>query len=342
MSAYFENGFMVEEPAWHGLGAVIPKDHPATTDVKEAIKVAGLDWKVFKVPLFVPKSASVASDDDEAISISIPKDARGKRAIGHWGVFRDSDYRFIGCVGKKYSILQNKKAFEWFQPWLDSGSVKFETAGSLYDGAVVWVLGKVQQDDDEIIPGDAVKRYILLSTSHDGSQATYAGFSGIRVVCANTLRFAQDHGSSKLLKCRHTKGQNETLKLIQKTMDLANEDFKATADQYRLLARTTIKQDDLVSYVKVVLKTDEGTEAKPKELSTKMGNIIDRIVDNYRNGRGSELATGTAWGAYNAVTEWLSYDRGTVGEKRLKSLWFGDGARLNQRALDVAVQHLAN
>lgn len=333
MPAYFENGFMVEEPAWHGLGAVIPKDHPATTDVKEAIKVAGLDWKVIKVPLAVPDLESVPSEADAAVQIAIPQQVRGKRAIGRWGVFRDSDWRFIGDVGKRYTILQNEKAFAWFQPWLDQGIVKFETAGSLYNGAVVWVLGRVQQDDDEIIPGDTIKRYILLSTSHDGSQATYAGFSGIRTVCANTLQLAQTSANSKLLRCRHTKSQEQTLALIRDTMTLATQEFEATAEQYRLLARTTIKKDDLVSYVKLVLKVDPDE----KELSGRRTNIIDKIVDNYRNGRGSEVAGQTAWGAYNAVAEWLSYDRSS-GEKRLKSLWFGDGAKINQRALDVALQ----
>lgn len=47
MSADFESGFFVREPAWHGMGTVI-KDAP---DSKTAIKVAGLDWKVLQAPM---------------------------------------------------------------------------------------------------------------------------------------------------------------------------------------------------------------------------------------------------------------------------------------------------
>ena len=45
-----------------------------------------------------------------------------------------NDDSILGIVGPDYVPLQNKDAFEWFQPFLDTESVTLETAGSLKVG----------------------------------------------------------------------------------------------------------------------------------------------------------------------------------------------------------------
>jgi hypothetical protein len=63
-------------------------------------------------------------------------------------------------------------------------------------------------------------------------------------------------------------------------------------------------------------------------------------VDLSETGRGYQTMRGTWWGAYNAVTEYLGYEAGnkkTTQEGRLGSLWFGRGQRINDRALELAV-----
>jgi hypothetical protein len=64
-------------------------------------------------------------------------------------------------------------------------------------------------------------------------------------------------------------------------------------------------------------------------------------VDNcplYESGRGNNLpgVKGTLWAGYNAVTEYLAYSRGKTDDSRLDSLWFGDSAKVNARAMEVA------
>jgi len=49
MPHYFESGFSVREPMWHRLGTVLG-DHPA--DVSATCRLAGLDWKVARRPLY--------------------------------------------------------------------------------------------------------------------------------------------------------------------------------------------------------------------------------------------------------------------------------------------------
>ena len=112
--------------------------------------------------------------------------------------------------------------------------------------------------------------------------------------------------------------------------------FQATAEQYRLLAHKSVNQADLQRYVKKVLKVKEDG----KDAGTRMNNIIEEIVGLAEAGRGNDLPSirGTYWAAYNGVTEWLAYGRGSKPQTRLDSLWFGDSAAMNRQALATALE----
>jgi hypothetical protein len=68
---------------------------------------------------------------------------------------------------------------------------------------------------------------------------------------------------------------------------------------------------------------------------TRILNQIQRVTELFETGIGNKGQT--AWDAYNAVTQWLNYERGNSVDTRLNSLWFGDSAKLSKRALDCAL-----
>jgi len=170
-----ENMFYVGDVPWHGLGMPL-EDTPT---IEDAIIYAGLDWDVSRIQLVM-----------EGTDIQVPAFAN----------VRSTDRKVLGVVGPSYRPLQNLDAFQWFQPYLDSGDVALETAGSLRDGRHIWILARIKQDPIEIVKNDPVAAYILLSNSHNGTASIRAGFSAIRAVCMNTLAAAHDAKSSKLLK----------------------------------------------------------------------------------------------------------------------------------------------
>jgi phage/plasmid-like protein (TIGR03299 family) len=300
---------------WHGLGTGLEEgdlyDWPA------ASKKAGLDWEVELAPL-------------------ITADTQAK--VTHRAVRRTSDSKVLGVVGPRYAPLQNKDAFAWFTPFLDAKEAALHTAGSLRGGSRVWVLAKLNRDPLVIASGDEVEKYILLSHGHDGSLAVRAGFSPIRVLCANTLAMAHGSDASKLIRLKHTKDVLENLANVREIMNLANQEFEATAAQYRLLARKSINQQDVRRYVRRVLKIDGD-----QDISTRTTNIVEEIVRLAEAGRGNDLPSvrGTLWTAYNGLAEWLTYNRGRSEDNRLNSLWFGDSANLNRHALEVALDMAA-
>lgn len=296
---------------WHGLGTAL--DEADLYDWPKACEKAGLGWDVELVPL-------VTADNQAKVESK--------------AVRRSSDGRILGVVGPRFTVLQNRDAFAWFQPFLEAKEAALATAGSLKSGSRVWVLAKMQRDPLVIVQGDEIEKFILLSHGHDGSLAVRCGFSPVRVVCSNTLAMAHGSAASKLIRVKHTKDVHQNLENIREVMNLANAEFEATAEQYRLLARKSINQADLTKYVKRVLKVDDA-----EEISTRAKNTVAEIIALCDSGRGNNLpsVSGTYWTAYNGVSEWLSYNRGRNADTRLNSLWFGDSANLNRQALETAL-----
>jgi phage/plasmid-like protein (TIGR03299 family) len=316
MTAEVESMFSLKEVPWHGLGRIL--DNPPTTE--EAIRCAGLDWEVKLVPL-------TAKLDGEEL-----------QDIDRWATVRATDRKVLGTVGGTYRPLQNVDAFKFFQPALDAGEAHLETAGSLREGRRVWVLARLKQDPIEIVPGDAVMSYILLSNGHDGSMAVRAGFSSIRVVCANTLAAAHEGQASKLLRVRHTENTAKTLDEVRDIMDLGRREFVASTEKMRALARKGVNVEDLKEYVRLVFQP-KVTMTTETEQKAKCDRLMGKIIPLFEVGRGNDMpgVKGTMWAAYNAVNEYLGWERGR-NDTRLDSLWFGDGANVNRRAFDLALQ----
>ena len=171
MPAQIESMAYFGKVPWHGLGTALEE-----ADLyywPTACEKAGLAWDVELVPL-------------------VTADTQAK--VENKAVRRTSDGRILGVVGPRFTVLQNKDAFKWFEPFLAAKEALLHTAGSLQDGSRVWVLAKLKRDPLVIAEGDEVEKFILLSHGHDGSLAVRCGFTPIRVVCQNTLSMA--HGSA--------------------------------------------------------------------------------------------------------------------------------------------------
>ena len=296
---------------WHGLGTEINQD----TSFWDAFELAGLDWEVDTKPLF--------TGDGEKVS--------------HRAAYRVSDGRILGIVGKRWTPLQNRDAFEIFEPLVDAGEMVIHTAGSLRNGERIWALCQLNQDNSEIVAGDEVAKFVLLSNGHDGKLAVHFGFTPIRVVCANTEALARGSKASKLVRVRHSRFVKQNVQDLRNVMNFANQEFEATAEQYRYLASKGINSEDLAKYIKIVLGIGEKSA---DEMTTRSKNIVSSIEDLFESGRGSDIAgvRGTYWGAYNAVTEYLNYSKGRTANNRMDSVWFGQNGTMNQKALDTALE----
>lgn len=319
MAHQVEQMFSVKETPWHGLGRII-QEAPTAED---AIRLAGLDWKVVEQPIYRDAGATFRNGVEyQAITT-------------HKSVVRESDNTVLGVVGENYTPLQNSEAFEFFNPFIESGLAQFETAGSLRNGRTVWVLARLNRAPIEVGKGDTVNKFLLLSNGHDGSMAVRTGFTPIRVVCANTLAMSHEGKSSQLLRIMHSRQVTTRLEAVRDIVNAADAKFEATAEQYRRLVKSDVDQKALKAYVEVVFGFSAVEEERRAMAKDRITADITRL---FETGRGQDLpaARGTYWGLYNAVTEYLSYEKGRTDDSRLNSLWFGDARLLNNRALEMA------
>lgn len=297
------------EVPWHGLGNLMPDT--ARYDIDECIKLAGLDFTVDTCPLYMADG----------------------REVSHRAVVREKDNAVYGVVGPQYTPLQNQDAFDWFQPFLDTKACQLHTAGSLFDGKKIWVLAQINSENSVIVKDDEIAKFILLSNSHDGTTSVRVGFTPIRVVCANTMAFAHGHKDSSLIRLRHCVNVKTNLENIREIMDVANLQFEATAEQFRLLASKNINAADLDKYVRKTLDIKEG------EISTRSQNILEGVFARFTMGHQDMPGVrGTYWAAYNAVNEYLNYVHGRNVDNRMNNLWFGPNATTNDKALENALQ----
>lgn len=340
--------FSVREIPWHALGTVL--DAPPT--IAEALAAARLDWQACLEPAYTaaaydadPVIAALTDAGADADTITrivalLPDFTLGE-ALETRAVRRSDLLTKIGEVGPGFRPVQNADAFGWFSPLLDEGLVTLETAGSLWGGSRIWIMARLAADPVEVAAGDAIDPYLLMTHGHDGRLAIRVGLTPVRVVCNNTLTAAL---AGDLIVIRHTRNVADMLGDAREAIRAEVHRFAASADAWRFLARATCDEADLERYVRAVFGAgeigDDGEADPPAEGRTGAGSrVLPKISALWEAGRGAR--PGTWWGAYNAVTEYLTHERGADPERRFAALHFGEGRRLGARALTFAL-HLAD
>lgn len=301
---------------WHKLGKVV-EGQPTSAD---ALKLAGLDWKVRCEPLQLESA-------EWRTAAKIPARA----------VVRDSDASVLGVVGMDYTPLQNAEAFAIADDLWAAGA-RWESAGSLYEGRRVWMLCRMRPQDggDEIAPGDVVRPYLLVTTSHDGSAAVRVMLTSVRVVCANTLRMAlgASRGRGDALSIRHTSGVVDRSGEAARVVARAENIRGAWVAYARKMAATRISDATARALAYSALAVDPVEAAKGGRQGAKMHEINARL-------RGANNAPGTLWGAVNAVTEFTSHSARagrSVGIERMMNANDGGGDGANQKVWTAALE----
>lgn len=325
MPAYFDKGLMVGKTAWHEGGTNIPADDPRRFDIEECLKLADMDDTIHLGRCFF-----YLDDVDGEPCAEVEGQLCTVRE------YSDGTFRGLGAVGARYKPFQPRQQFEFMQPWLETHELAIETAGTLEGGKVDWVLAKILRGNIDLGGGDEISKYLLVSNEHTGRQAIHVGFTPVRVECANLLRMAHGHAESKLLKVRHTKSQDIAMATIRETIELIDQEFAATAEQYRTMMRCKVSMADLRAYVKLVNGIDP--ETSDKAISGKIRNRINDMVRFAVSGMGQSPSELTVWSGYSGVTQFLSHNYAATNEKRLVSLLKGTANQMNQRAFELAMQ----
>jgi phage/plasmid-like protein (TIGR03299 family) len=307
------------EAPWHQLGSRLPARQPIEVWAQQA----GMDWSICETPVryiakeTAPKGNILAFEDQKVL-------------------YRSDTQAALSVVSKRYKVVQPRAVLEFYRDLTQVSGYELETAGVLKEGRKFWALAKTGKQT--VLKGkDLVQGYILLATSCDGTLATTATPTTVRVVCANTLAMALN-GASGAIKVPHSTTFDP--QLVKSQLGIAVSQWDTFMDRMKALSERKVKSREADKFLlKVMGLTDEAANAPENMVHTRALKQVQALYAG--QGRGAELtsAKGTAWGLLNAITQHTDHERRARSrDYRLDSAWFGAGATLKQRALDHALQ----
>jgi phage/plasmid-like protein (TIGR03299 family) len=328
----FENGeasmMYVGDVPWHGLGTRL---EAAPQTAEAAIIAAHLDWQVGLMPIFAGGKGRY---------YNIP----GRQAVVRLDKWGDEDCPIYGLVGPEYTPLQNRDAFSFFDPLVESGGLTYETAGSLGKGERVWVLAKVNGPKGPMmIKGkDMVDKYLLLSNGHDGRTAVQVRFTPVRVVCQNTLSWALA-GNHDMFKVYHDPRLHRRLDDAQESVKAVLGHYENIEKRFQEFAAFEMTKDRLNLYVGGVFpdptRKKGQSERSFEEAKAKSLGFRNESARLFEEGKGNSESgiRGSLWAAYNGITELVDHHWTYKSPwQRMNSICFGEGERLKHRAFDQA------
>jgi phage/plasmid-like protein (TIGR03299 family) len=339
MSANVESMFFTgaREKIWHGLG----KEVGETLTSGEAIVAAGLDWRIEARDIHLPgDTAPIAGYKANVRTGAKMHDKDGNEMFDDAGNPMFHADSVLAVVSDKYQIVQNREAFAFVDDLIGGGDVRYDTAGSLRGGAVVWMLAKMPEKE---ILGDKVEPYLCFSNSHDGSSGIRICMTPVRVVCNNTLNIAIS-GATRSWTTRHVGKIDDRVAEARYTLRLADEymdGFKTLAERYSAQAISEKQYQEIIEEIFPLPVEPDTKEDKRRVSNTRVSHTqyLWNLVLFCYNQPDIAKFRGTKYGVLNAVSDAVYHGKPLrVTENYRENLW---GKSMNGNPiLDKAVRVL--
>lgn len=322
MPSYFERGFCVREPSWHGEETLL--DHHPTLEEARAI---AHPWEPVREKLFrkQPEAISVAIEGmKSALEAGHLTPAMLEAEMNHLlersfkevddfqAIKRDDTNALLHVAKDSFGIFPNYGLYEIMEVFLGQGAL-VETGGTINDGRQVYLLAYLPEPFK--VPGDTSETYPYLAilNAHDGTSALRLLPTNVRIVCWNTFNYAsliaEQSGVQYVFK--HTATVKERV-----------EEAKTALSQVRVQSEKYLELATELTGLKV---TDESLAdflvdflPSPEE----HGEVItDRVRENiltarkafkqiYLDSATTEGIRGTGYGLFQAAGEYLDHIRG--------------------------------
>ena len=341
MAHQVEQMAYVGDTPWHGLGNQLTQHQPIEVWAKQA----GMDWRIES------SNVSYMAQNERGQSIIMPFEEQ--RVL-----YRSDTHAPLSVVSQRYQEVQPMEILEFYRDLTEQSGFELETAGVLKGGKKFWALARTGQST-ALKGKDVSKGYILLATACDGTLATTAQFTNIRVVCNNTLAIALRGQSSSagVVKVPHsTKFDADKVK---QQLGISVRAWDEHMYEMKQLTQRKVTQGEAAAYFDAVFNNTSlsiadqeeniiqfyrnmATPNPAKEKSEPNGRAMTKVMDMFNGqGRGAELSSAkdTAYGLLCSITEFADHERRAMStDHRLDSAWFGAGAALKQRGLEQALR----
>lgn len=346
MAHQVETMAFVGQTPWHGLVNQLTRNQPLEVWAQQA----GMDWRIES------SNVSYMTKNERGQNIIMPYE--DQRVL-----YRSDTHAPLSVVSQRYQEVQPMEILNFYKDLTEQSGFELETAGVLKGGRKFWALATTGQST-ALKGKDVSNGYILLATACDGTLATTAQFTSVRVVCNNTLAIALrgQNSSAGVVKVPHsTKFDAEKIK---QQLGISVHAWDEHMYEMKQLSQRKVTQQEAAAYFDAVFNNtnlniaeqDESiiqfyrNVATPKQINSSKtdnktepnGRAMSKVMTMFNgHGRGAELASAkdTAYGLLCSITEFVDHERRAISkDHRLDSAWFGVGANLKQRGLEQALR----
>ncbi|MDN8287004.1 DUF932 domain-containing protein [Acinetobacter baumannii] len=342
MAHQIETMAFVGQAPWHGLGNQLSQNQPIEIWAQQA----GMDWRIES------SNVSYIAKNERGQSILMPYEEQ--RVL-----YRSDTHAPLSVVSQRYQEVQPKEILEFYRDLTEQSGFELETAGVLKGGRKFWALARTGQS--AALKGkDVSNGYILLATGCDGTLATTAQFTSVRVVCNNTLSIAirgQTSGEGVVKVPHSTKFDAEKIK---QQLGISIKTWEEHMYEMKQLTQRKVTQQEAAAFFDAVFNnttmsvTDQeesiiqyylkaaSIDKKSNSKSEPNGRAMSKAMEMFNGqGRGADLSSAkdTAYGLLCSITEFVDHERRAMSrDHRLNSAWFGMGATIKQRGLEQALE----
>ncbi|MDS7932465.1 DUF932 domain-containing protein [Acinetobacter sp. V91_7] len=342
MAHQVETMAFVGETPWHGLGNQLTRNQPIEIWAEQA----GMDWRIES------SNVSYMAKNERGQSIIMPYE--DQRVL-----YRSDTHEPLSVVSQRYKEVQPMEILNFYKDLTEQSGFELETAGVLKGGRKFWALARTGQS--AALKGkDVSNGYILLATACDGTLATTAQFTSVRVVCNNTLSIAirgQTSGEDVVKVPHSTKFDADKIK---QQLGISIKTWDEHMYEMKQLTQRKVTQQEAAAYFDAVFNNTSmsaidqeesiiqyylkaaSIDKKSNSKSEPNGRAMTKTMEMFNGqGRGAELSTAkdTAYGLLCSITEYIDHERRAMSQDhRLNSAWFGAGANIKQRGLEQALR----
>ncbi|NKF90779.1 hypothetical protein GO286_02999 [Ralstonia solanacearum] len=311
----------VGQQPWHGLGNRLLQNQP----IEVWAERAGMNW-------------AIESSEVRFVTGNAGSNIGAIHAFPDQKVLYRSDTKApLSVVSARYQVVQPLEILEFYRDLTEVGGFELETAGVLKSGKKLWALAKTGQTG--MLKGkDKVDGYLLLATACDGTLATTAQFTSVRVVCNNTLQIALGEGTG-VVKVPH-RSQFDA-QAVKRQLGIAISSWDAFMARTKALAERKVTDSAAEAFFRRVLTYPTTTAVDRDTLAVNERAIkaVGQLYGGRGKGAGLPSASGTAWGLLNSVTEYVDHHRrARSDDHRLDAAWFGAGSAIKQKAFEEALK----
>lgn len=274
---------------WNTIGT----DVTSASSVNEALSLSGLDFEVSKQPLYYDFNGTTKTVKTKVATI------------------REDTGDQLGIVGKEYTVCQNREAFEFVD--YVSSDLRLEKAGMTNSG-LMYIISKLP---DVTILGDTFSPHLIFQNGFNGGYTVKAAICPLRIVCQNQLALSF-RNTPNSISLRHSASLTDKLESAKLTFLETAEYMKELNLQAEKLATKSFSYEAFEKFIEEQFPIKPDMSERQK---TTMDEVRAAVKKAYWTDDNSNF-TGTAWGAINAMSDYLTHKEPTRQSKHFAETQF--------------------